>query len=226
MSREKPPAIPNVRAPPTTVSEVMEDWSKGQSDWMELVTSRVAEGQGGLLRPRTQGEVGPGGEPPSPGPAALPLTWHGQEAAVSGGVCPRTRSPDLRSWGSDGPCPGSRRGCARSQRDAPPGPPGWQTRQAGARAERAEAPASPPPWLHSGHPPPPQKGSCPTSEGRKFELREVTVLLTAEPDTVSSLSLLPAWTGLSHSACNKGAHPVPGNLWSGQDSRPGSREAG
>lgn len=39
----------------------MESWSKGQSDWMELGTSRVAEGQGGQVRPRSQGEVGPVG---------------------------------------------------------------------------------------------------------------------------------------------------------------------
>lgn len=188
LTRRHPPVIPNVRAPPTTGSEVMEDWSKGQSDWMELVTSRVAEGQGSLLRPRSQSEVGPGGEPPSPGPAARPRTWHGQGAAVSRGVCPRARSPALHSWGSDGPCRGSRRGCAQSQRGAPPGPPGWQTRQAGARAERAEAPASSPPWLRSALPPPPHKGSCPTSEGRKFELREVTVLLT-HSQTLSPLSL-------------------------------------
>lgn len=38
----------------------MEDWSEGQSRRVELVTSRAAEGQGGLVRPRSQGEVGPG----------------------------------------------------------------------------------------------------------------------------------------------------------------------
>lgn len=48
------------------------------------------------------------------------------------------------------------------------------------------------PWLRSGHQPPLHRGSCPTPEGRKFKPREVTVPLTAEPDTVSSLSLLPA----------------------------------
>lgn len=37
---------------------MMEDWSKGQSDWMEQVTSGV-EGQSGLLRPGSQGEAGP-----------------------------------------------------------------------------------------------------------------------------------------------------------------------
>lgn len=38
----------------------MEDWSEGQSQRVELVTSRAAEGQDGLVRPRSQGEVGPG----------------------------------------------------------------------------------------------------------------------------------------------------------------------
>lgn len=30
---------------PHTISEVTEDWSKGQSDWLELVTSGVEEEQ-------------------------------------------------------------------------------------------------------------------------------------------------------------------------------------
>lgn len=47
-----------------TVSEVMEDWSKGQSDWMELVTNRVEDGQSSLLRPRHQDEAGPAGVGP------------------------------------------------------------------------------------------------------------------------------------------------------------------
>lgn len=62
-SCEKPRAVPALRAPPTS-REVMEDWSKGQSDWMELVPSGVEEGQSGLLRPRSQSGAGPAGVRP------------------------------------------------------------------------------------------------------------------------------------------------------------------
>lgn len=43
---------------PHTVSEVMKNRSKGQSDWMELVTSEEDEGQSGLLWPGSRNEGG------------------------------------------------------------------------------------------------------------------------------------------------------------------------
>lgn len=138
------------------------------------------------------------GGPPSPGPAVLPRIWHGLGAGVSGKACPRVHSPALRSWGSGGPCRGSRRGCAQSQHGAPPEPPGWGTRLAGAAGRRGFSSSFPFSMAAAGHQPLPYLGSCPTSERRQFELREVTVMLTAEPDTISSVSLLPAWTGLRH----------------------------
>lgn len=36
----------------------MKNWSKGQSGWMDLVTSEEDEGQSRLLRPRSQNEGG------------------------------------------------------------------------------------------------------------------------------------------------------------------------
>lgn len=130
-----------------------------------------------------------GGWPPSPGPAVLPRIWHGSGAGVFGEACPRAHSPGPCSWGSGGPCRGSRRGCAQCPHGAPPEPPGWGTRPAGAGGGRGFSSSFPFPTAAARHQPLPHLGPCPTSERRKFELlREVTVMLTAEPDTISCFS--------------------------------------
>lgn len=143
-------------------------------------TSRADEGQTGLLRPWTRVRWGPRHRvwPPSPGPAVLPQTWHGQGGAMSGKACPGVHSPAPRSRGSGGPCPGSRRGCARSPRDVPPVPPGWGTRPAGAREGRS---------FRFNHPCPCKAPSAP-----------IFVLLLAGPDATSSLLPSLGWAEALH----------------------------
>lgn len=184
-----------------TVSDVMEGWSKGLRDWMEL-TRGVEAGQSGLLRPRDQGEARPVGA--GPGLLAQALQFCLGLGMAKGPECPGRPALGptvlLLVAGVQAAHVERAEEAARS-----PSVVLHQGLQAGELSRQvlgeggASVPASPSPWLVPGtnHPlawdPAPLQGGGNSSSGRSPSC-------SAQPGTVSSPPLLPAWPGPRHLA--------------------------